>query len=748
MRSFSQRIWSAVFFVVLLLIFSQTKKTEHKRRHFKGNDIQLNNDENNGENLIKPLDVSWKFDPLFLDDNDNFKKLQEVKKTAKRSRRKASKNSNKKDRRFFLTKKHNRDRRSIKENKEFSTNDAIKVAEDKTTNLVKSLLQEFNRAETFQQVDERENNLNELLRQELLTTRTEPCNSLQKYREIDGRCNNLLNPEWGAAFTCMNRLKSPSYADDLSAPRKASSGNELPNPRQMSSEIHKEANVPSAKYTNMFMQWGQFLSQDLSQASKTAYPEEMVLGDSMATFDCCNPQEADSECFPISIPQSDPFYSTFGQTCLNFRRSAKCLKADDDVRQQINSVTSFIDGSQIYGSLLNTSYNMRRFQHGFLKTQMDIEGRALLSRSNDPANDKCSDIANEKYCFESGFSRVNQHLGLTTMYTLWVREHNRIATILRNLNPNWEDEQLYQEARRIVIAEMQVVTYNEYLRILLGHELYDYFELKTKSRGRHTHYHVDKDPSILNEFATAALRYGHSLVQKEFVLVDANLNVSSIRLKYNYFNPFKLYEGAFDSVLRGLTLQPSQSFDQYFVEDVTKYLYKNLVEPHGSDLVAINIQRGRDHGIKGYSSYSQMCNGLLLSSFDDFDTLMPITVRQKLQALFESVEDVDLFSGGVSEYPLSEAVVGPTFGCIIGNQFARIKQGDRFYFENVNEAGSFTKDQREELQKVTLAGIICANGDGIDTIQSRVFEPVDEKNPVTPCNTIKQPDWDEWEEDH
>ncbi|XP_022248251.1 peroxidase-like isoform X2 [Limulus polyphemus] len=746
MQSLSQRIWLAIFLVVLLLIFSQTKESEHKRRHFKDNDMQLKNDENNGEDLIKPLDESWKFDRLFLDDEDGdmFKKLEEVKKIAKKSR--PSKHSNKKENRSSPTKKHHRDRRSIKKEKHFNTNDATHVINDKTANLAKSLLQEINRAETFQQVDEREDILNELRRQELITTRTEPCNPLKKYREIDGRCNNLLNLEWGAAFTCMNRLKYPDYADELSTPRKASSGNELPNPRLMSSEIHKEANVPSAKYTSMFMQWGQFLSQDLTQTSKTTYPEETVLGDS--TFDCCNPQETDSECFPISIPQSDSFYATFSQTCLNFRRSAKCLKANNDVRQQINSVTSFIDGSQIYGSLLNTSYNVRRFQHGLLKTQMDIEGRPLLPRSNDAANDKCSDIANEKYCFQSGFSKVNQHLGLTSMYTLWVREHNRIAAILRQLNPIWDDEQLYQEARRIVIAEMQAITYNEYLRILLGHELYHSFKLNTRKRGHHTDYQVDKDPSILNEFATAALRYGHSLVQRELLLVDANLNVSSVRLKNNYFNPFKLYEGVFDSVLRGLALQPSQSFDQYFVEDVTRYLYKNPVEPHGSDLVAINIQRGRDHGIKGYSSYAQMCNGPLLSSFDDFDKIMPITVRKKLQDLFESVEDVDLFSAGVSEYPLPGAVVGPTFGCIIANQFARIKHGDRFYFENIMTAGSFTKDQREELQEVTLAGIICANSYGIDRIQRKVFQPVDEKNPVVYCDTIKQPDWDEWKQDH
>lgn len=108
--------------------------------------------------------------------------------------------------------------------------------------------------------------------------------------------------------------------------------------------------------------------------------------------------------------------------------------------------------------------------------------------------------------FASGDSRVNSHPHLTTMYTLWHREHNRIAEELSSLNPNWDDETLYQEARRIVIAEIQSITYNEWLPNILGkHYLNKIVSV--------TEFSEDVDPSVSNSFATAAVQFVNSLMQ-------------------------------------------------------------------------------------------------------------------------------------------------------------------------------------------------------------------------------------------
>lgn len=96
-----------------------------------------------------------------------------------------------------------------------------------------------------------------------------------KYRTADGSCNNLRYPNWGKSFSCFQRLLPPAYADGQSAPRVSVAGYPLPNPRVLSQVIHRDLNYP-ATYTHMVMQYGQFLSHDItftpgSRTSKNYY---------------------------------------------------------------------------------------------------------------------------------------------------------------------------------------------------------------------------------------------------------------------------------------------------------------------------------------------------------------------------------------------------------------------------------------------------------------------------------------------
>lgn len=103
------------------------------------------------------------------------------------------------------------------------------------------------------------------------------------------------------------------------------------------------------------------------------------------------------------------------------------------------------------------------------------------------------------------------------MQTIWLREHNRVATELREVNPQWNGDTLYYEARRIVIAEMQHITYDHWLPLFVGEE-------GMRMIGQYEGYNPNIDPSISNVFATAALRIGHTMINPELARLDSQLH--------------------------------------------------------------------------------------------------------------------------------------------------------------------------------------------------------------------------------
>ena len=99
-----------------------------------------------------------------------------------------------------------------------------------------------------------------------------------------------------------------------------------------------------------------------------------------------------------------------------------------------------------------------------------------------------------------------------------------------------------------------------------------------------------------------------------------------------------------------------------------------------------------------------------MDSFEDlYRVFSNPGVVDVLRRQYKTVEDIDLFVGGSSEKPLNSGVVGPTFACIIGEQFRRIREGDRFWYENADQDGSFTSAQLAEIKKVTLSALLCRN---------------------------------------
>uniref|UniRef100_A0A2C9L1L0 Peroxidase n=1 Tax=Biomphalaria glabrata TaxID=6526 RepID=A0A2C9L1L0_BIOGL len=179
----------------------------------------------------------------------------------------------------------------------------------------------------------------------------------------------------------------------------------------------------------------------------------------------------------------------------------------------------------------------------------------------------------------------------------------------------------------------------------------------------------------------------------------------------------------------------AESLDRNFVEEITNHLFEPPAAPKGRglDLISLNLQRGRDHGIPPYTAYRAVCGLRPIVDFDDTEALGPFA--SQLGRVYRSVDDIDLFTGLVHEPPAKGALVGPTLSCILGTQFYNLKFGDRFFFDTDESSISFTDTQLKSLRSVTLAKVICANTK-IEALPNNVFSPVSKTNPLVPCSQL------------
>ncbi|KAJ6220032.1 hypothetical protein RDWZM_005844 [Blomia tropicalis] len=550
--------------------------------------------------------------------------------------------------------------------------------------------------------------------------RTPTCNETAVYRDPSGICNNLINTAQGKAVSTFARLLPAEYADGINEPRRAKDGSELPNPRLLSLSIAPEANLENNKYSLLLMQFGQFVDHDLTRTGTTkTHNNEQI--------NCCdekvvaNPRLRHPACFEIPIPEQDQFLINEQQTCMNFVRSAPAVnpKCRFGPREQLNQLSSYLDGNNIYGASLKESNELREFRNGRLLVSFVNNEEFLPLRHNDT---NCQLPKNsELKCFRGGDIRINEVTDLTVLHAIFLREHNRIAAELHKLHPTWKDEQLYQETKRIVVAQFQHIIYNEFVPLIVGPRALQHFSLQL-SPGFSDTYDPIIDSTILNEFSTAAYRL-HSLIQGTLNLNSAeNRVLGTVKLRDQFNNPQLMYHpSGMELRIAGLTGQPIQTFDNFFSREVTHHLFQIAGKRFGLDLVALNLQRGRDHGIPGYVKYREICGLTRVTSFNDLKRIFSNPqVADVMAQLYNDIEDIDLFIAGSSEKVLPGAVVGPTFTCIIGEQFRRIKNGDRFWYENPNQAGSFTAAQLAQIKQATISRIFCDNSN-VELMQLNAF---------------------------
>ncbi|XP_023933908.2 peroxidase isoform X1 [Bicyclus anynana] len=556
-----------------------------------------------------------------------------------------------------------------------------------------------------------------------------------RYRTFDGSCNNPVRSSWGQALTGYKRLLHPRYSDGIEEPRRAHSHKELPSARLVSTVLANNLDVPNNKKTIALPVWSQFILHDLvhTPVRKTIHTNEAIR--------CCDdsgynlsPRYLHPSCMPISVPDQDPFYKDKYVTCMDYTRSVTTYRGDCTfgAAEQMNQATHFMDGSHIYGSTSRDSAALREMTGGLLKTSV-IDNEELLQLAANPT-EKCLVDNKSGACFNTGDVRGNMHPWLTSLHSLWVREHNRIARTLASLNPGWNSDKLYHEARRIVVAELQHISYKHWIPALTGKgfdEMFDSYDIG---------YNSDIDPTITNSFATAGFHFVNSLLDQDIEMLDENDKTTAHRLKNSYFKPELLAEKkGLENILRGMVNQKSQKLDFNYDDDLHHHWLGGL------DVMAVDIQRGRDHGLPGYAHYRALCGLPLPTTFAQLADVMPQDVIDKLSELYEHPSDIDLVVGVMAEYHLEGSLLGPTASCLLKEQLWRTRNGDRYFYTHSGESGSFSKRQLVELRRASLSRLLCDNTD-IRSVQKDVFQPASESNPIVPCEEIKKVNLVAWQD--
>ncbi|XP_060078602.1 myeloperoxidase-like [Ylistrum balloti] len=568
------------------------------------------------------------------------------------------------------------------------------------------------------------------------------CNHLSRFRTIDASCNNLLRPTWGMAGRQQKRYLRPMYQDGISSPRRVGKdGLPLPSARLVSNIVHSPRGFgrQDCSLSAMVMQWGQFLDHDIVGTP-------VLKKDNGSSYECCGADSSFEGCFPVQIPPNDDH---FEGTCMNMVRSAPAVGPNCviGVREQMNKVTSYIDASAVYGSSWEEEDYLRAKTRGLLK-----EGdNRLLPPSG---KDNCIKRTEADVCMTAGDDRPNVVPSLGAIHTLFMREHNRIAAMLGVLNRFWSDERIYQETRKIMSALLQHITYNEYLPLILGKGIMEYYDILPKTEFFETSvYNMSTNAGIANVFAVAAFRFGHSQIPSiQTFLGPKETYRHDFRIESTYHRPyfaqFNSGQGVED-VLRWLIKDPQPETNRAFVRGVRDQLF--LQNNVSLDLAAINIQRGRDHGVAPYNSWRRWCGlgrarhfGLGPDGLVHHDQAS----ARLLQRTYRDPDDIDVLTGAISERHLKGASVGPTFACIIGYQFRELKVGDRFWYERAHPITGFTERQLRSIKQMRLSKILCENFN-ITPLQKNVFllpNIKDKPRRQVPCHSLPDLDIRAWQD--
>jgi hypothetical protein len=523
--------------------------------------------------------------------------------------------------------------------------------------------------------------------------------SASTVRPIDEVGNNVANPNWGIAGGDLIRLAAAAYADGADSPSLPNDlsaravSNILNNQADPSDPTQGIATIDQSSLSDFGYAFGQFMDHDMD-----------LTPDGSASF-------------PITVSAGDPI----GPADLPFTRSLTDPATGADASnpaQQVSEVTAYLDLSQVYGSTQVVADALRTFKGGLLKTSpgnmLPYDNTTYFTTAQIAALNMANDAQEvpQSKLFATGDVRGNENIELTTLQTLFMRNHNLIATKLQKEHPAWSDEQLYQEARKLNIAEYQSIVYNEWIPAVYGQS----------ALSRYTAYNASVNPTIANEFSTVAYRFGHSMVSGEIERQTNNGQAitdpagDDISLATDFFDPnFLNPAGVVDPltgqtstdigvILKGDADGNGQAMDMLAINDIRNLLFGNG-GLGGQDLIARDVQRDRDNGIPDYNTLRVAVGLKALTSFSQITS--NLTLQHELEQAYPGgVSTIDAFEGGMAEDHLSGSDVGALFQAIMVKQFENLRDGDRFFYLNEH----FNSDEKNLFaQGNTLTKVIEAN---------------------------------------
>ncbi|ELU01203.1 hypothetical protein CAPTEDRAFT_159209 [Capitella teleta] len=548
---------------------------------------------------------------------------------------------------------------------------------------------------------------------------------------FDGWYNNWAHPDWGAAETTLYRRLAPAYSDGVYEP----AGAHRPNPFEISDAVFsgKTGHASVKNRSALLVFFGQQVVEEVLDAQRPGCPPEY---------------------FNIKIPKNHAQYDKDGRggremPFLRSRYDQNTGYSPHVPREQLNEISAFLDGGLVYGPNKAWADALRSYKGGRLAAYNDNDA----SKPNFPAeNDIRLPMANPappfdhklkpiKRFFKLGNPRGNENPFLLTFGVLLFRWHNHQAAQLQANHPDWSDERLFLEARKLVIAHHQKIVMYDWIPAWLGTEVSEY-------KG----YNPSVHPGIAHVFQSAAMRFGHTLVPPAVYRRNRNCvfrntsdisgfsGHSALRTCNTFWNsPVSLHQTDIDELLMGMASQITEREDNIVTPDLRGDVFGPLEFPR-RDLMAVNIQRGRDHGLPDYNTARKLYGLKPITDWTDinpdFFTNSPDVcgpgVLEKIRNLYNnSLDDVDIWPAGLLETTANGP--GELFRTIIKDQFERIRDGDRFWFEN-RDNGLYTDEEIDAINKTTLRDIIIAVTDiGENDLQENIFFVGDD----VPC---KQPD--------